>query len=115
VFREGLRVILVLARSSESEPTGMRIAADRVGVLLAMRPPADLAHRVGVLDDSPSDYQRSLQAATGLVAVIVLVVVMNGSFTRLLDGWIAMHTTRKKHCSRMRRKRASLRPASCGG
>jgi high-affinity iron transporter len=53
---------------------------------------------VGVLDDlserMPALY---VQAGTGLVAVIVLVVVMNWFFHNVYwTGWIAMHTTRKK-------------------
>jgi high-affinity iron transporter len=53
---------------------------------------------VGVLDDLtqrlPALY---VQAATGLIAVVVLVVVMNWFFHNVYwTGWIAMHTTRKK-------------------
>jgi high-affinity iron transporter len=74
-----------------------------VGVLLAMA--ATLVTwriAVGVLDDLtqrlPALY---VQAATGLVAVIVLVVVMNWFFHNVYwTGWIAMHTTRKKELLR---------------
>lgn len=81
VFREGLESILVLAaltasRSQPGMPYRQPIAA---GVLIAMAATL-LTWRiaVGVLDDLtqrlPALY---VQAATGLIAVIVLVVVMN--------------------------------------
>jgi high-affinity iron transporter len=101
VFREGLESILVLAaltasRSKPGMPYRQPIA---VGVLLAMAATL-LTWRiaVGVLDDLtqrlPALY---VQAATGLVAVIVLIVVMNWFFHNVYwTGWIAMHTTRKK-------------------
>jgi high-affinity iron transporter len=105
VFREGLESILVLAaltasRSQRGMPYRQPIA---VGVLLAMA--ATLVTwriAVGVLDDLtqrlPALY---VQAATGLVAVIVLVVVMNWFFHNVYwTGWIAMHTTRKKELLR---------------
>ena len=100
VFREGLESILVLAALTASRSrTGLSyrqpIAA---GVLLAMAATL-LTWRiaVGLLDDLtqrlPALY---VQAATGLVAVIVLVVVMNWFFHNVYwTGWIAMHTTRK--------------------
>jgi high-affinity iron transporter len=105
VFREGLESILVLAaltasRSQRGMPYRQPIA---VGVLLAMAATL-LTWRiaVSVLDDLtqrlPALY---VQAATGLVAVIVLVVVMNWFFHNVYwTGWIAMHTTRKKELLR---------------
>lgn len=101
VFREGLESILVLAaltasRSQRGLPYRQPIAA---GVMLAMAATL-LTWRiaVGILDDLtqrlPALY---VQAATGLIAVIVLVVVMNWFFHNVYwTGWIAMHTTRKK-------------------
>jgi high-affinity iron transporter len=105
VFREGLESILVLAaltasRSERGMPYRQPIAA---GVLLAIAATM-LTWRiaVGVLDDLtqrlPALY---VQAATGLVAVIVLVVVMNWFFHNVYwTGWIAMHTARKKELLR---------------
>jgi high-affinity iron transporter len=101
VFREGLESILVLAALTASRsPRGMPYRQPiAVGVLLAVAATL-LTWRiaVGVLDDLtqrlPALY---VQAATGLVAVIVLVVVMNWFFHNVYwTGWIAMHTTRKK-------------------
>jgi high-affinity iron transporter len=101
VFREGLESILVLAALTASRsPRGMSYRQPiAVGVLLAIAATL-LTWRiaVGVLDDLsqrlPALY---VQAATGLVAVIVLVVVMNWFFHSVYwTGWIAMHTTRKK-------------------
>jgi high-affinity iron transporter len=101
VFREGLESILVLAAltASRSQPGMPYRQPIAVGVLLAMAATL-LTWRiaVGVLDDLtqrlPALY---VQAATGLVAVIVLVVVMNWFFHNVYwTGWIALHTTRKK-------------------
>lgn len=101
VFREGLESILVLAAltASRSRPGLSYRQPIAAGVLLAMAATL-LTWRiaVGVLDDLtqrlPALY---VQAATGLVAVIVLVVVMNWFFHNVYwTGWIAMHTTRKK-------------------
>jgi High-affinity Fe2+/Pb2+ permease len=101
VFREGLESILVLAAltASRSRPGMSYRQPIAAGVLLAMVATL-LTWRiaVGVLDDLtqrlPALY---VQAATGLVAVIVLVVVMNWFFHNVYwTGWIAMHTTRKK-------------------
>lgn len=114
VFREGLESILVLAaltasRSQRGMPYRQPIA---VGVLLAMAATL-LTWRiaVGVLDDLtqrlPALY---VQAATGLVAVIVLVVVMNWFFHNVYwTGWIAMHTTRKKELLREAAESATSR------
>ncbi len=101
VFREGLESILVLAAltASRSRPGMSYRQPIAAGVLLAMAATL-LTWRiaVGVLDDLtqrlPALY---VQAATGLVAVIVLAVVMNWFFHNVYwTGWIAMHTTRKK-------------------
>ena len=40
----------------------------------------------------------NLQAATGLLAIIVLLVIMNWFFHKVYwGGWICMHTRRKRH------------------
>jgi high-affinity iron transporter len=101
VFREGLESILVLAALTASRsPRGLSYRQPiAVGVLLAIAATL-LTWRiaVGVLDDLtqrlPALY---VQAATGLIAVVVLVVVMNWFFHNVYwTGWIARHTTRKK-------------------
>lgn len=113
VFREGLESILVLAAltASRSRPGMSYRQPIAAGVLLAMAATL-LTWRiaVGVLDDLtqrlPALY---VQAATGLVAVIVLVIVMNWFFHNVYwTGWIAMHTTRKKELLQV----AAATPAS---
>ncbi len=101
VFREGLECILVLAAITASR-NERGIAYRRpiaVGVVVAIAATL-LTWRIAVtiLDDltqrMPALY---VQAATGLLAVIVLVVVMNWFFHKVYwTGWIALHTTRKK-------------------
>jgi high-affinity iron transporter len=105
VFREGLECILVLAAITASR-NEQGIAYRRpiaIGVLAALAATL-LTWRVAVtvLDDLtqkvPALY---VQAATGLLAVIVLVVVMNWFFHKVYwTGWIAMHTTKKKELLR---------------
>jgi high-affinity iron transporter len=101
VFREGLECILVLAaitasligdRSRYQRPiavgAGFGLAATLITWLIAIRVIDDLGEYVPAL---------ALQAATGLLAVIVLVVVMNWFFHRLYwTGWISMHNRRKQ-------------------
>lgn len=101
VFREGLECVLVLAaitagapekRRSYRNPIAIGAAAGFVATLLtwvvAVRVLNDLSRNVSAL---------ALQAATGLLAVIVLLVVMNWFFHRLYwTGWISRHTRRKQ-------------------
>ncbi|HEY1661735.1 MAG TPA: FTR1 family protein [Verrucomicrobiae bacterium] len=101
VFREGLETILVLAaivasmrgdRQSYRKPviTGAFIAflATLVTWFIAVGIVKDLGQNVSALN---------LQAATGLLAVIVLLVVMNWFFHKVYwGGWIAMHNRNKK-------------------
>ena len=53
---------------------------------------------VAILDDLTQRVSALyVQAATGLLAVVVLVVVMNWFFHKVYwTGWITLHTTRKK-------------------
>jgi len=101
VFREGLETILVLAaivasmrgdRQSYRKPviTGAFIAflATLVTWFIAVGIVKDLGNNVSALN---------LQAATGLLAVVVLLVVMNWFFHKVYwGGWIAMHNRNKK-------------------
>lgn len=101
VFREGLECILVLAAITASligdrrryqRPIAAGAAAGFVVTLItwliAVRVIDDLGEHVPAL---------ALQAATGLLAVIVLIIVMNWFFHRLYwTGWISLHN-RKKH------------------
>jgi high-affinity iron transporter len=101
VFREGLECILVLSALTASmigtnevyrRPIGVGVGIGFLATLatwfVATRIVGDLSESVSALN---------LQAATGLVAVIVLLVVMNWFFHKVYwCGWITMHTRRKK-------------------
>jgi high-affinity iron transporter len=101
VFREGLECILVLAaitasmtgaKQAHRRPvaTGAAIAfgATLVTWLIAVRIVGSLSDNVPALD---------LQAATGLLAVIVLLVIMNWFFHKIYwGGWIRAHNRRRK-------------------
>lgn len=101
VFREGLECILVLAAITasmvgESEQFQRPIA---VGVGVAFL--ATLATwrvAVAVVDNLTENTSAlHVQAITGLLAIIVLLVVMNWFFHKLYwSGWISLHTTRKR-------------------
>lgn len=101
VFREGLECILVL-----SAITASMIGADRI-----YRRPVSIGAGVGfvatlmtwfvavgiVSDLSAQIPALALQAGTGLLAVIVLLVVMNWFFHKVYwGGWISLHNRRKK-------------------
>ncbi|HUA65849.1 MAG TPA: FTR1 family protein [Alphaproteobacteria bacterium] len=101
VFREGLETILVLAaivasmtgaRAAQRKPViagaGVAFAATLVTWFVAMGIISNLQQSVSALN---------LQAATGMLAVVVLLVVMNWFFHKIYwGGWIAMHNRNKK-------------------
>ena len=101
VFREGLECILVLSAITASmvgdqQPhrrpiaagAGIAFAATLVTWFIATGIVKDLSQSVSALN---------LQAATGLLAVIVLLVVMNWFFHKIYwGGWVSMHNRRKK-------------------
>src|SRR4051812_4917980 len=101
VFREGLECILVLAAITASmtgvkQPhrrpvalgAGLAFGATLVTWLIAVRIVGSLMDNVPALD---------LQAATGLLAVIVLLVIMNSFFHKIYwGGWIRAHNRRRK-------------------
>lgn len=101
VFREGLECILVLAaitasmvgaESAHRRPVAIGVfvglAATVVTWFVAVGVMSQLTESVPALD---------LQAATGLVAVVVLLVIMNWFFHKVYwGGWIGVHTKRKK-------------------
>ncbi len=101
VFREGLECILVLsaitanmigARRSLQKPVAAGASAAFVATLLtwavAIRIVDSLAENMPALD---------VQAATGLLAILVLLVVMNWFFHKVYwAGWISMHSRRKQ-------------------
>jgi high-affinity iron transporter len=102
VFREGLECILVLAAitaSMRGEKRGHRrpIALGAGFAFMATLVTWVIAvHIVSSLSDNMSALD--LQAATGLLAVIVLLVIMNWFFHKIYwGGWIRAHTRRKKN------------------
>jgi high-affinity iron transporter len=100
VFREGLECILVLAaivagltgaRQTYRRPIavggGVGLLATLLTWVVAVRVLDDISQKVSALQ---------LQAATGLLAVIVLLVVMNWFFHKMYwTGWISLHNRRK--------------------
>ena len=101
VFREGLECILVLAaltasfRGKEARYHRPVMGGVCVGVLatvvtwtIAVRILNDLSESVSAL---------ALQAGTGLLAIVVLLVVMNWFFHKMYwTGWISMHNRKKQ-------------------
>ena len=101
VFREGLECILVIAaitasmtgaRRSCRRPVawgaGLAFLATLVTWMIAVRIMDSLADSVSALN---------LQAATGLLAVVVLLVIMNWFFHKIYwGGWIRAHNRRRK-------------------
>lgn len=100
VFREGLECILVLsaitASMVKSDESYRRPVAAGAGIAFL----ATLATwfvAVGIVDDlTESINALYVQAATGLLAIFVLLVVMNWFFHKLYwTGWISIHNKRK--------------------
>lgn len=101
VLREGLECILVLAaitaglmgdqqrqRNHIAVGAGIGVVATLVTWCIAVRILDDISEKVSALQ---------LQAATGLLAVIVLLVVMNWFFHKMYwTGWISLHNRRKR-------------------
>jgi high-affinity iron transporter len=102
VFREGLECILVLAAvmaSMVGENQSHRnpvVAGAGIAFIATLFTWFIAAGIVGSLTESFSALD--LQAATGLLAVIVLLVVMNWFFHKVYwTGWMSMHHRRKKN------------------
>ena len=100
VFREGLECILVLsaitASLMKSEDAYWRPVATGVSVgLLATLATWFVA--VGIIDDLARNVNALyIQAATGLLAIVVLLIVMNWFFHKVYwTGWISLHNKRK--------------------
>ena len=101
VFREGLECILVLAaitasmtgaKRSHRRPValgaGLAFVASLITWFVAVQIVGALGENMRALD---------LQAATGLLAVIVLLVIMNWFFHKIYwGGWIRAHNRRRK-------------------
>jgi high-affinity iron transporter len=101
VFREGLECVLVIAAITASMTGSNQVHRRPVAIgagiaFLATLMTWSIAVRiVGQLTETVSALE--LQAATGLLAVIVLLVIMNWFFHRIYWGeWIRAHNRRKK-------------------
>lgn len=113
VLREGLECILVLAaitagltgeqqrqRNPIAAGAGIGLAATLATWCVAVRILDDISTKVSALQ---------LQAATGLLAVIVLLVVMNWFFHKMYwTGWISLHNRRKRELLDERNKARKL-------
>lgn len=102
VFREGLECILVLsaitASMAKSNERHQRPVAAGVGAgFLATL--ATWFAVVGIVDDLTKNLNALyVQAATGLVAIFVLLIVMNWFFHKVYwTGWISLHNRRKRN------------------
>jgi high-affinity iron transporter len=101
VFREGLECVLVIAAITASMTgsnqvhrrpvaigAGIAFLATLITWFVAVQIIGQLTESVPALD---------LQAATGLLAIIVLLVIMNWFFHRIYwGGWIQAHNRRKR-------------------
>src|SRR5205814_1015386 len=101
VFREGLECILVLAAITASMTgakrnhrrpvalgAGLAFVASLITWFIAVQVVGSLSDNMNALD---------LQAATGLLAVIVLLVIMDWFFHKIYwGGWIRAHNRRRK-------------------
>src|SRR5437899_10962393 len=101
VFREGLECILVLAAITASMTgpkrthrrpvafgAGLAFVATLITWCIAVRIVGSLSDNMSALD---------LQAATGLLAIIVLLIIMNWFFHKIYwGGWIRAHNRRRK-------------------
>jgi high-affinity iron transporter len=100
VFREGLETILVLAAITASFLGGNRMYRRPVAIggLVALAPSVatwfDAVWFIGLFGDGGLD----VQAATGIPAILVLLVVMNWFFHRVYwTGWISHHHKRRRN------------------
>src|SRR6184192_3185772 len=101
VFREGLECILVLAAVTASMTGSRRNYRKPVMLGAAIAFLATFATwfvAVGIMKQLSENVPAlHLQAATGLLAVIVLLVIMNWFFHKIYwGGWIRAHTRRRK-------------------
>ena len=99
VFREGLECILVLAAITAGLNDAHRMhrrpiaAGAGVGAVASLATWFVVVAALGALGGTSLD----VQAATGLLAVVVLLVVMNWFFHRIYwTGWISSHNRRRR-------------------
>ncbi|HEY4284957.1 MAG TPA: FTR1 family protein [Chthoniobacterales bacterium] len=101
VFREGLECILVLAAITASMIGSKRAHRRPVAVGASIAFGATLVTwfiAVGIVSSLSENIPAlDLQAATGLLAVIVLLIIMNWFFHKIYwGGWIRAHNRRRK-------------------
>ena len=101
VFREGLEMILVLAAITASMRGGNQSYRRPIGVGAGFGFLATLITWfivVGLLSSlADSVPALNLQAITGLLAIVVLIVIMNWFFHKVYwTGWISLHNRRKR-------------------
>ena len=100
VFREGLEAILVLAAITAGMSRGRQkefVRAIPVGAAAGILATVATWFAVVTLLSSVNVSELQLQAATGLLAVIVLLIVMNWFFHKFYwTGWISQHNLRKR-------------------
>lgn len=100
VFREGLEAILVLAAVTAGMARGEQknyLRAVPVGALAAVLASVATWFAVVAIIAHVSAPELDIQAATGLLAIVVLLVVMNWFFHKFYwTGWIANHSNRRK-------------------
>ena len=111
VFREGLECVLVLAAVTAGtaipgttfrQPVGAGVAVAGLCTLLTWQAAVNLVDKLSVKVSS-----LALQAATGLAAILVLLIIMNWFFHKVYwTGWISMHT-RKRQALLLEAKRAT--------
>jgi high-affinity iron transporter len=113
VFREGLECILVLAAITaglrrSGQGSGASAIATGAGAGFAVTL-LTWVFAVAILDDLSKHISAlQLQAATGLLAIVVLLIVMNWFFHKLYwTGWISLHN-KKKHALMQRANGGSL-------
>ena len=100
VFREGLEAILVLAAimaglSRSQKGFGRAVA---FGAGLALAATAITWFLIVALISAIDAPALDVQAATGLLAIIVLLVIMNWFFHKIYwTGWISHHNKRRRH------------------
>lgn len=100
VFREGLEAILVLAAVTAGMARGKQkdyLRAIPVGAFAAFLATVATWFVVVAIIARVNAPEMAIQAATGLLAIVVLLVVMNWFFHKLYwTGWIANHSNRRK-------------------
>ena len=114
VFREGLECILVLAAitagmAASGEAYRRPIIGGAAAALTCTLITWWVA--IGVMDSLATKISAlALQAATGLLAILVLLVVMNWFFHKLYwTGWISLHTRKKQELLKESERGASRR------